>query len=65
MRPYMQRLLGTDSLSAKTLEIMIAAWAKSASDTYINAIKPYFEFCEEQGLSPLASTAATMARYIA
>jgi hypothetical protein len=29
------------------------------------AIKPYFMFCEEQGLPPLAAKAATMARYIA
>jgi hypothetical protein len=59
MRPYMQRLLGTYSLGAKTLELMTAAWAKSTSDTCCNAIKPYFLFCEEQGL-PLATTAATM-----
>jgi hypothetical protein len=44
---------------------MTAAWAKNTSGTYINAIKPYFQFCEEQGLAPLAATAATMARYIA
>jgi hypothetical protein len=65
MRPYMQRLMGTDSLEAKTLELLTAAWAKSTSDTNSNAIKPYFMFCEEQGLPPLAATAATMARYIA
>jgi site-specific recombinase XerD len=57
--------MGTDSLGAKTLELLTAAWAKSTSDTYNNAIKPYFEFCEEQGLPPLAATAATIARYIA
>jgi hypothetical protein len=33
MRLYMQRLLGTDSLGAKTLELLAAAWAKSTSDT--------------------------------
>jgi hypothetical protein len=65
MRPYMQRLLGTCILRAKTLELLTAAWVKSTSDTYINAIKPYFQFGEEQGLPPLAATAATMARYIA
>jgi hypothetical protein len=65
MRPYMQRLLGTNSLGEKTLELLTAAWGKSTSDTYNNAIKPYFQFCEEQGLPPLAATAATMARYIA
>jgi hypothetical protein len=65
MRPYMQRLLGTDSLGAKTLELLTATWAKSTSDTYNIAIKPYFEFCEERGLPPLAATTATMARYIA
>jgi site-specific recombinase XerD len=65
MRPYMQRLLGTNSLGAKTLELLTAAWAESTSDTYNNAIKSYFKFCEEQGLPPLAATAATMARYIA
>jgi hypothetical protein len=64
MRPYMQRLLGTDSLGAKTLDLPTAAWAKSTSDTYTSAIKPYFQFCEEQGLPPLAATAATVARYI-
>jgi hypothetical protein len=42
MRPYMQRLLGTYSLGAKTLELLTAAWAKSTSDTYNIAIKPYF-----------------------
>jgi hypothetical protein len=36
--------MGTYNLGAKTLEILTAAWAKSASDTYNNAIKPYFEF---------------------
>jgi hypothetical protein len=42
---------------------MTAAWAKRTPDTYTysNAIKPYFQFCEEQGLPP---PAATMARYI-
>jgi hypothetical protein len=52
MRPYMQRLLGTNSLGAKMLELLTAAWAKSKSDTYNNAIKPYFQFYEEQGLPP-------------
>jgi hypothetical protein len=47
MRSYMQRIKGTDSLGAKTLELMIAAKVKFTSDTYRNAIKPYFEFCEE------------------
>jgi hypothetical protein len=64
MRPNMQRLLGIDSLGAKTLELLTAAWAKSTSDTYNIAIKPYFQFCEEQGLPPLPATTATMARYI-
>jgi hypothetical protein len=61
----MQRLLGIDRLGAKALELPTAAWAKSTSDTYNNAIKLYFQFCEEQGLPPLAATAATMALYIA
>jgi site-specific recombinase XerC len=65
MRPYMQRLLGTDSFGEKTLELLTAAWARSTPDTYNNAIKPHFQFCEEQGLPPLAATVATMARYIA
>jgi hypothetical protein len=52
MRPYMQRLQGTNSLGAKTLELMTSAWAKSTSDTYNNAIKPYFQFYEENGLPP-------------
>jgi hypothetical protein len=65
MRPYMQRLLGTDSLGAKTLELLTADWEKNTSDMNNNAIEPYFEFCEEQGLPPLAATAATLARYIA
>jgi hypothetical protein len=42
MRPYMQRLMGTDSLGAKTLDLLTAAWAKSTSDTYYSAIRPYF-----------------------
>jgi hypothetical protein len=57
--------MGIDSLEAKTLDLLTAAWAKSTSDTHNSAIKPYFQFCEEQGLPPLAATAATMARYIA
>jgi hypothetical protein len=65
MRPYMQRLLGIDSHGAKTLELVTNAWARSTSDTYNIAIKPYFHFCEEQGLPSLAAIAATMARYIA
>jgi hypothetical protein len=65
MRPYMQRLLGTNSLGAKTLELFTAALAKSASHTYGSATKPYFEFCEERkGLTPMAATAASMACYI-
>jgi ABC-type microcin C transport system permease subunit YejE len=47
MRPYMQRLLGTDTLGAEMLEFLTAAWAKSTSDTYNYAIKPCFKFCEE------------------
>jgi hypothetical protein len=65
MRPYMQRLLGTDSFGAKAFELLTAAWAKSMSDTYNSAIKPYIELCEKQGLPPPAAAAATMARYIA
>jgi hypothetical protein len=65
MRPYMQRLLGTDNLGATTIDSMTATWAKSTSETYGTAIKPHFEFCEEHGLPPLAATRATMARYIA
>jgi hypothetical protein len=65
MCPYMQRLSGTYSLGTKTLELLTAVSAKSTSDTYIRAIKPYFEFCEEQGLPPLAVTTANKARYIA
>jgi hypothetical protein len=64
MRPYMQRLMGTDSLGAKTLELLITALTKSKADACNNAIKPYFEFCEEQGLPPLAATATTVARYM-
>jgi hypothetical protein len=64
MRPYMQRLMGTVSLGAKTLELWTTALRKSKADTCNNAIKPYFEFCEEQGLPPLAATAATVARYM-
>jgi site-specific recombinase XerD len=65
MRPYMQRLLGTDNLGAKTLELLTSAWAKSTSDTYSSAIKPYLQLYAEQGLPPLATTSATVARYIA
>jgi hypothetical protein len=65
MRPYMQRLMGTDKLGAKTLELLTATLAISTPDTYNRAIKPYFEFSEEQGIPPLAATTPTMARYIA
>jgi hypothetical protein len=65
MRTYMPRLLGTGSLGAKTLELLTAACAKSTSDTYNNAIKPYVQLCEEHDLPPLAATAATMAHDIA
>jgi hypothetical protein len=40
IRPYMQRLLGTDTLGAKTLELLTSAWAMSTSETYGRAIKP-------------------------
>jgi hypothetical protein len=50
MRPYMQRLLGTDRLGTKTLVLLTASWAKSTADTYMSAIKPYFEFCEEHDI---------------
>jgi hypothetical protein len=45
MCPYMQRL--HDTLGAKTLQLLTATRAKSTSDTYGSAIKPYFEFCED------------------
>jgi hypothetical protein len=64
MCPYMQRLLGTDTLGAKALESLTATWVKSTSETYDSAIKPHFEFCKEQGLPPLAATSPTIARYI-
>jgi site-specific recombinase XerD len=60
----MQQLLGMDILKVKTLELLAAASAKSTSNTYYNAIKPYFEFREEQRVPLSAATAATMARYI-
>jgi hypothetical protein len=40
MRPYMQRLLGTHRIVAKTLELLTAAWARSTPNTYNIAIKP-------------------------
>jgi hypothetical protein len=61
----MQRLRGTDTLEVKALELSSPALAKSTFRMYDSAIKPYFEFCEEQGLPPLAATTATMAHYIA
>jgi hypothetical protein len=65
IRPYMQRLLGTDTLGAKALELLTSAWAMSTSETYGRTIKPYFEFCDRQGLPLPATTAAIIARYIA
>jgi hypothetical protein len=65
MRPYMQRQMGTDSLGVENLEVLTAILAKSTADTYNNAIKPYSEFCKEQGLPIIAATATTIARYIA
>jgi hypothetical protein len=64
MRPFMQRLLGTERLGAKTLELLTPAWAKSTSGTYNSAIKPCFQVRHEQDLPPLAATSAAMARYI-
>jgi hypothetical protein len=56
MRLYMQRLLGTDNLGAKTLELLTTTWAKSTSEAYYgSAIVPYFEFCEEHYILSLTS----------
>jgi hypothetical protein len=64
MRPYMQRLLVADTMGGKTLELIIAAWAKSTSETHGNAIKQRLECYEERCLPPLAATTTTVARYI-
>jgi hypothetical protein len=39
---------------------------RSTPETYQgSALKPYFEFCEDECLPPLAATTPTIARYIA
>lgn len=64
MRPYMQRMLGSDALGAKTLELLTAAWAETTADTYASCIRKYFQFCDEQRIPPLSGNVATMARYV-
>ena len=64
MRPYMAKLLGSDTLGRQTLELLTAAYAPSTCDTYGSAIRQYFRFCDEEQRPPLAASPATMARYV-
>jgi hypothetical protein len=65
MKPYMTRILGSNTLGATTMALLAAAWAPCTAATYGNTISRYFDFCTEQQLAPLAATPAHMARYVA
>eukprot|EP00873_Tetraselmis_striata_P034851 jgi/Tetstr1/455115/TSEL_041967.t1 len=42
-----------------------AALGKTTASAYGSAIRPFLQFCAEQGVPPLGGTVATVARYIA
>jgi site-specific recombinase XerD len=65
MKPYITKVLSSDSLGATTLALLSAAWAPSTLATYGSTIRRYFDLCEEHRLAPLAATLAHMARYVA
>eukprot|EP00873_Tetraselmis_striata_P013662 jgi/Tetstr1/433926/TSEL_023103.t1 len=43
----------------------LGAVLETTASTYGSAIRPFLQFCAEQGVPPLGGTAATVARYIA
>eukprot|EP00873_Tetraselmis_striata_P019942 jgi/Tetstr1/440206/TSEL_028558.t1 len=64
MRPYMTRVLGSDTLGAKTLELLSIAWAPATAASYASCMKQYFRFCEEERRPAMAADPGTMARYV-
>eukprot|EP00873_Tetraselmis_striata_P045490 jgi/Tetstr1/465754/TSEL_010379.t1 len=64
MRPYMTRVLGSDTLGAQTLELLSAAWAPATTASYASCMKQYFRFCEEERRPALAADPGTMVRYV-
>jgi hypothetical protein len=51
-------------LEQKRSKIIDRSMGEKHAQHLWHGIKQYFEFCEEQSLSPLATTATTISRYI-
>eukprot|EP00873_Tetraselmis_striata_P012610 jgi/Tetstr1/432874/TSEL_022223.t1 len=64
MRPYMRSELGSDQLGETALHLYALALAETTASSYDSVIRPFLQFCGEQGVPPLDGTAATAARYI-
>jgi hypothetical protein len=60
----MSGIFGFDVLSAQTPSLLTTTWATNTSATHGTTIQWYFEFYEEQQLSPLAGNPTTMARFV-
>jgi site-specific recombinase XerD len=66
MKPCIIKILGSHVLGAKTLALLSATRAPNTSTTYGSVIRRYFDVCQEHRLAtPLATTPAHMARYVA
>lgn len=65
MKPYLQGLLGDDDLGTFAADLATAALDPGTYATYGSAIRPFFQFCEEQRIHPLSVTAVEICRYVA
>jgi site-specific recombinase XerD len=60
-----QSLLGTDTLGVTAVTLLSNSLAPSTYANYDNAVRQFFAFCKEEGISPLQATPAAMVRYTA
>jgi hypothetical protein len=65
MKPYINKIIDSDVLGAKTLVLVSAAWPLCTITTHGSTIRSYFDYCDAHMLVPLDPTPAHMAIYVA
>jgi site-specific recombinase XerD len=63
MAEKFQTFLGTDIVGVTTISLLSKSLAPSTYANYDIALRQFFAFCEEENITPLQATPATMVRY--
>jgi hypothetical protein len=65
MATTFRNLLGSDHLDTTAIGLLSGSLASSTYANYDNALRHYFAFSAEEGLTPLHATPAAIVRYTA